>query len=92
MVVRPNNYKNATENEMRRIGIDTGGTFTDCLLIDDTSGMVMVEKVPSRPDAPDQAIVQGVLSLMAKAGLSPDQLDAIVHGTTVATNVVIEGN
>ncbi len=77
---------------MRRIGIDTGGTFTDCLLIDDTSGIVMVEKVPSRPDAPDQAIVQGVLSLMAKAGLSPDQLDAIVHGTTVATNVVIEGN
>ncbi len=77
---------------MRRIGVDTGGTFTDCLLIDDIAGVVMVEKVPSCPESPDKAIVQGVLSLATKAGLSPSQIDAIVHGTTVATNVVIEGN
>ncbi|BBR54615.1 MULTISPECIES: hydantoinase/oxoprolinase family protein [Pseudomonas] len=77
---------------MRRIGVDTGGTFTDCLLIDDTAGVVMVEKVPSCPESPDKAIVQGVLSLTSKAGLAPSQIDAIVHGTTVATNVVIEGN
>lgn len=77
---------------MRRIGVDTGGTFTDCLLLDDNARVVMVEKVPSCPEAPDRAIVQGVLSLTTKAGLKPEQIDAIVHGTTVATNVVIEGN
>ncbi|MCB8883703.1 hydantoinase/oxoprolinase family protein [Acidisoma cellulosilytica] len=76
---------------MRRIGVDTGGSFTDCVLIDDALGTVTVEKVPSQPAHPERAILDGIMRLVAKAGLTPADIGAIVHGTTIATNIVIEG-
>lgn len=76
---------------MRRIGIDTGGTFTDCVLVDDDRGTLLVEKVPSQPATPDAAIIEGILRLIARAGLAPSDIDAVMHGTTIATNIVIEG-
>lgn len=75
---------------MRRIGVDTGGTFTDCVLVDDEAGTLIVEKVPSQPDSPEAAILDGMLRLIGRAGLSPSDIDAVIHGTTIATNVVIE--
>jgi N-methylhydantoinase A len=66
------------------LGIDTGGTFTDFVLWRD--GALRVHKVPSTPAAPEQAILQGVREL----GLDPAGL-AVVHGSTVATNAVLEG-
>jgi N-methylhydantoinase A len=69
---------------LRRIGIDTGGTFTDFVLWDE--GGVRVHKVLSTPDAPERAILQGIADL----GLDPLGL-RVVHGSTVATNAALEG-
>ncbi len=69
---------------MRRLGVDTGGTFTDFVYLDE--GGVRVHKVLSTPHAPDEAIVRGIDEM----GLDPQGLE-IVHGSTVATNAVLEG-
>jgi len=69
---------------MRFLGVDTGGTFTDFVLYDE--GRLRIHKVLSTPEAPERAILQGITEL----GLEPTGL-AIVHGSTVATNAVLEG-
>ena len=69
---------------MTLIGIDTGGTFTDFVVWED--GRVRIHKVLSTPDAPERAILTGIADL----GLSPRGL-SVVHGSTVATNAVLEG-
>ncbi|WJW75760.1 hydantoinase/oxoprolinase family protein [Thiohalobacter sp. IOR34] len=66
------------------LGVDTGGTFTDFVLFDGRS--LRVHKVLSTPDAPERAILQGIHEL----GLEPQSL-RLVHGSTVATNAVLEG-
>ncbi|MCG6938300.1 MAG: hydantoinase/oxoprolinase family protein [Gammaproteobacteria bacterium] len=68
------------------LGIDTGGTFTDFILFDNESKTVRIHKVLSTPQAPEKAIMQGVADL----GIEGDDL-AIIHGSTVATNAVLEG-
>ena len=70
---------------MLRLGVDTGGTFTDFVLLD-ADGTLRVHKVLSTPDAPERAILQGV----AEMGLAGQPLH-LVHGSTVATNAVLEG-
>ena len=75
---------------MRRIGVDVGGTFTDLIYIDDEAGEVIVHKTPSTPADPSIGTVQGISELCAMAGIEPAQLDQVFHGTTVATNIVIE--
>jgi N-methylhydantoinase A/oxoprolinase/acetone carboxylase beta subunit len=77
---------------MRRIGVDVGGTFTDLIYIDDEAGQVIVHKTPSTPADPSIGTVQGISELCAMAGIEPAQLDQVFHGTTVATNIVIEHN
>jgi N-methylhydantoinase A len=67
------------------IGIDTGGTFTDFLLLDD-EGSLRLHKVLSTPSAPEQAIMQGISDL----GIDTHNLQ-ITHGSTVATNAILEG-
>ncbi|MDZ7840400.1 MAG: hydantoinase/oxoprolinase family protein [Gammaproteobacteria bacterium] len=74
---------------MRRIGVDTGGTFTDCVLLDDESGQFTVAKVPSQPTNPAAAIINGIRSVLAASGFGPGDIDSVVHGTTIATNAVI---
>lgn len=76
---------------MRRIGVDTGGTFCDIVLVDDESGEVTVTKVPSQPRHPDRAIIAGVEQLLGLAGRKLSEIDTLSHGTTVATNAVITG-
>jgi N-methylhydantoinase A len=68
------------------LGVDTGGTFTDFVLYDDQSQTIRRHKVLSTPAAPEQAILQGVREL----GVA-DQPLSLVHGSTVATNAVLEG-
>jgi N-methylhydantoinase A len=75
---------------MRVVGVDIGGTFTDLMLYDTESGSVHVHKVPSTPQAPEQAMVAGLTELCAAAKLSPADLTGVFHGTTVATNAVLE--
>lgn len=68
------------------VGIDVGGTFTDLFLSRDGTSVDQVLKVPSTPDDPSR----GLVDALAAAGVAPDDIDLIVHGTTIATNAVIE--
>jgi N-methylhydantoinase A/oxoprolinase/acetone carboxylase beta subunit len=73
-----------------RLGIDIGGTFTDFALIDDETGKVAVNKALTTPHDPSEAIMSGAKALLDSEGLSPDQIDIIVQGATLATNALIE--
>jgi len=73
------------------LGVDTGGTFTDFILFDDGSKSIRIHKVLSTPAAPEQAILQGIHDLQqADAKLDIGAL-TVVHGSTVATNAILEG-
>ena len=74
---------------MKRIGVDVGGTFTDLILVDEESGRITVDKVPSTPDDPARGVVTGVRELCAKAGVGLGEIDNLLHGTTVATNIAL---
>ena len=75
---------------MKRIGVDVGGTFTDLIYVDDETGAVLVHKLPTTPDDPSQGTVAGIRELAERAGESPAALDQVFHGTTIATNIVIQ--
>ena len=72
------------------IGVDTGGTFTDLIAFDQVSGALQRAKVPSVPSDPSLAVVNALEKLFA-AAVSPADVAMIVHGTTVATNALLEG-
>ena len=73
-----------------RLGIDVGGTFTDLVLYDEGSGALVVEKVPSVPADPSEGIVQGIARLLKRAAVAPAAVSHVAHGTTVATNALLE--
>ncbi len=75
---------------MYRIGFDVGGTFTDFSLHDTASGELRHFKVPSTPADPSEAIETGLRSLLCGLHIPPTEVGFIGHGTTVATNMVIE--
>src|SRR4029450_479013 len=77
---------------MKRLGVDVGGTFTDLIYVDDRAGPIPVPKVATTPADPSQGTVQGIRELCEGAGTAPSQLDHVFHGTTIATNIVIEHN
>ena len=72
-----------------RLGVDIGGTFTDLVVLG-PDGTVHARKVLSTPDDYSRAIEEGVTRLLADAGLAPAGLSELAHGTTVATNALIE--
>jgi len=74
-----------------RVGIDTGGTFTDIVLTNAATGHVDVTKVPSTPENPAIALRKGIEEILDSAGVTPEELSAICHGTTVATNALLQG-
>jgi N-methylhydantoinase A len=74
-----------------RLGIDIGGTFTDATLIDETTGEMMVGKVPSTPKDPSVGFMEAVQRMLSQHGVAPGDIGYVVHGTTVATNAIIEG-
>ncbi|MCX6000570.1 MAG: hydantoinase/oxoprolinase family protein [Chloroflexi bacterium] len=73
------------------IGIDIGGTFTDIVLLSAEEGEVTFIKVPSTPGCLKQGVIDGLQELARQSGLRFSQVDRIVHGTTVATNALLEG-
>ena len=82
---------------MIRIGVDVGGTFTDIVLertrlAGEYEQQVVVTKVPSTPHDQSEGVVAGVLQVCKQAGVGPGEIDVLFHGTTVATNMVIERN
>ena len=73
-----------------RIGVDVGGTNTDICAIDEATGELMVYKLPSSLKDQSQAVVGGVRKIVEKYGLSYEDVDRFIHGTTVATNAILE--
>ncbi len=75
-----------------RIGIDTGGTFTDVVAFDEDSGGIATTKTPSTPADPAKGFMDGVAKVLAElGGVGGQDLTAVCHGTTVATNQLLEG-
>ena len=73
-----------------RLGVDVGGTFTDVLLHDSERQRVWLAKTPSTPEDQSVGVIEGIQLAAARAEIELGQLDAILHGTTVATNAVLE--
>jgi N-methylhydantoinase A len=72
-----------------RVATDTGGTFTDFVIFDEATGAYRIMKVPSTPANPAQALLNGLEALRAE-GVRPEQISVFTHGTTVATNALLE--
>ncbi len=75
---------------MFRIGVDVGGTFTDFTVLDERDSQIRFFKVPSTPREPSEAIEDGLRQMIATFGLAASEIGYLGHGTTVATNIVIE--
>jgi N-methylhydantoinase A len=74
-----------------RLGVDVGGTFTDLLLIDDDTGETFRAKTPSTPDDPSRGVLVGIEKITEDLDIGPGDIRHLMHGTTVATNAVLEG-
>lgn len=72
-----------------RLGVDIGGTFTDIILLGD-DGAIYSRKILSTPDDYSRAIQEGTAALLQETGISASKIREIGHGTTVATNAIIE--
>lgn len=73
-----------------RIGVDVGGTFTDVLLVDDSSGAFHVAKTLTTPDDPSIGVLRAVSSSLEGAGVAASALRNVIHGTTLVTNAIIQ--
>src|ERR1700751_5814871 len=73
-----------------RLGVNIGGTFTDLVVVDETTGAVRVGKVLTTSKDPAQGVEHGVQGLLSEAGVEHGAIRAVVHGTTLATNALIE--
>ena len=73
-----------------RLAVDIGGTFTDLAI--EKGEQRWTTKVLTTPAAPEKGVLEGVTQVLAKAGMAPGDLDLLIHGTTLATNAIIERN
>jgi N-methylhydantoinase A len=73
-----------------RVGVDSGGTFTDVCLFDDATGRIAVWKVASTPDDPSRGIAEGMAEALRRVGATPHEIGYFGHGTTVSTNALIQ--
>jgi len=74
-----------------RLGVDVGGTFTDLLLISEETGETFTAKVPSTPEDSSIGVLNGVARICDESGVDPKKIGRVMHGTTVATNAVLQG-
>lgn len=72
------------------VGVDVGGTFTDVTMVDSKSGNIENHKLPSTPQDPSKAIMNGIKELLDLQNVSNEEVTYLAHGTTVATNALIE--
>ena len=81
------------DDTMKRLGVDVGGTFTDLIYVDDETGTILVHKLPTTSDDPSRGHDRGHQGAdRAGGGDARATLDQVFHGTTIATNIVIEHN
>ncbi len=73
------------------VGIDTGGTFTDVTMIDIATGRIVNAKRPSTPSDPSSGFADGIAAVLQLAGRTGTDIERVLHGTTVATNLILEG-
>ena len=76
------------QSSATRLAVDIGGTFTD-IVLETENGMVTC-KVPTTPDAPELGVLAGIEKVLAETGVKADSVGLIIHGTTLATNALIE--
>jgi len=74
-----------------RLGVDVGGTFTDILLVNEESGETYRAKTSSTPEDQSIGVLRGIEQACQKAGISLSEVSDVLHGTTVATNAILEG-
>lgn len=72
-----------------RLGVDVGGTFTDLILVNGQTGDVHSAKVPSTPSDPSIGVLNGIERICQNAGIDPNEITHVMHGTTVATNTIL---
>ena len=87
---RPSQQRNTGQGY--RLGVDVGGTFTDLLLIDERTGELYTAKVPSTPADSSIGVLNGIEKICQQASIDPQQINQVMHGTTVATNTVLTGS
>lgn len=75
---------------MKTIGVDVGGTFTDLVYCDMETGELAVHKVSTTPEDPSRGVMTGIVELCGQAKVPPSAIDYVFHGTTTATNAVLE--
>ena len=75
---------------MKTIGVDVGGTFTDIVYCDLDTGQLAIHKISTTPDDPSRAIIQGIAEICRDNGVAAGDIDYVLHGTTTATNAVLE--
>jgi N-methylhydantoinase A len=75
-----------------RLGVDVGGTFTDLILVNESSGDIHTAKVPSTPSDSSIGVMNGISRVCGNAGIDPKEIAQVMHGTTVATNTVLTGS
>ncbi|ALN75096.1 hydantoinase/oxoprolinase family protein [Aureimonas sp. AU20] len=73
-----------------RIGIDVGGTFTDFVLVNSATGETTFFKEPSVPSDPSASVERGIVKVIEKAGVSRDDVELVIHGTTIGLNAIIQ--
>ena len=74
-----------------QLALDIGGTFTDVVMVDGASGALWTAKTPSTPKDPSNGFFDGVEKILRLAGTAPADVAAVFHGSTIATNAVLEG-
>src|SRR5215470_15693407 len=75
-------------DKQKRLAVDIGGTFTDIVV--EAAGQRWTRKVLTTPQAPEQAVIAGTLELLGEIGIGPGEIGLFIHGTTLATNAIIE--
>jgi N-methylhydantoinase A len=82
----------ATRKRRLRIGVDTGGTFTDVVAVDEVTGELTVTKTPSTPADPAQGFMAGLAKILRLVAADPAEIASVSHGTTIATNQLLAGD
>ena len=77
---------------MKLIGVDVGGTFTDVVLTDTSRQQTYIHKVPTTPHDPSEGVLRGIVEICTAHGIEQGDIDHVLHGTTIATNAVLEQN
>jgi len=75
---------------MKLIGVDVGGTFTDLIITDTETQATDIHKVPTTPDDPSIGATEGIVALCSRNDIDPASVDHVFHGTTIATNAILE--